>query len=181
MSAARLGTSCCTEPKPSRTSSSESGSRYKPPPLSKTSNSEPTLQPLLPCLQHLDSRLLEALTSVPLRVAQRVESVLGRGGGALAPPWQNSPFHRFATETLPHLLGLLQHASLLGQQELRSESRWRAARIRLSSVLLTHFNFSLLTVWTAFSFNVIVTIKFGEQKRPGESYTGHCAITPPRV
>lgn len=114
--------------------------QVEPPPLSKTQNKS-LLQPLLPPppLQPLDSRLLEALTSAPLRLAQRLEGFLGRRGGGLVLPWQNAPLHRLLTETLPRFLDLLQRTSLLGQQELRSESRWSAPQIRLSCTFLPHF------------------------------------------
>lgn len=105
------------------------GKNHFPP--SKLKNTKLTLQPLLllpPPLQHLHSPLLGDLTSVGLRVAQWVEDFRGRRGGGLGLLWQNGPLHRFITETLPHFLGLLQHASLLGQQELRSESRRDGAR-----------------------------------------------------
>lgn len=129
-------------------------------PPSKTKNKS-LLRPLLlppPPLQPLDSRLLEALTSAPLRVAQRLEGLLGRhgGGGGLVLPWQNAPLHRLVTETLPRFLFLLQRTSLLGQQELRSESRRRAPQIRL---VLSCFT-SKTTAWTAFAFNPILCIKF---------------------
>lgn len=91
-------------------------------------------------LQHLDSPLLVDLTSVGLGAAQWVEDFLDRrgGGGGVAPLWQNGPLHRFVTETLPRFLGLLQHASLLGQQELRSESRETVPRIQRFSISLNH-------------------------------------------
>lgn len=96
--------------------------------------------PLLPPpLQHLDSPLLQDLTSEGLRGAQWVEHFLGLRGGGAVPLWQSSPLHGFITETLPHFLGLLQQASLLGQQELRSESRQTVPRVQFFSVLFIHF------------------------------------------
>lgn len=110
-----------------------------PPPVQ---DQKSLLQPLLlppPPLQPLDSRVLEAVTSAPLRVAQRLEGLLGRRGGALVLPGQSAPLHRLLTESLPRFLDLLQRTSLLGQQELRSESRWRAPPSPLPSTLLLHF------------------------------------------
>ncbi len=60
---------------------------------------------------------------MPLHVSQRAEALLGHRDGGLLALWQNSPLRRVVTDGLPRFLGLLQHASLLGQQELRSESR----------------------------------------------------------
>lgn len=96
-----------------------------------------------PPLQHLDSPLLGDLASVGLRVAQWLQDFPGPRDGGLAPLWRNGPLHRFVTETLPHVLVLLQQASLLGQQELRSESR--------ETVFYLIFSTSKTTVWAAFS------------------------------
>lgn len=59
---------------------------------------------------------------MPLLASQRAEAVLGQDHRGLGAPWQSGPLHRFVTGGVPRFLSLLQHASLLGQQELRSES-----------------------------------------------------------
>ncbi|XP_071348305.1 uncharacterized protein [Trachinotus anak] len=69
--------------------------------------------------QSRDSELLQELSAVPLQVSQRVEALLGQRDGGLLALWQNSTLRRTVTDSLPRLLSLLQHASLLGQQELR--------------------------------------------------------------
>lgn len=74
-------------------------------------------------MQSRDSEWLQELSAVSLQVSQRAEALLGHKEGGLLAPWQNGPLRRFVTDSLPRFLGLLQHASLLGQQELRSESR----------------------------------------------------------
>lgn len=76
-----------------------------------------------PSLQSRDSELLQELSSVPLHVSQRVEALLEHRDRNLLALWQNGPPRRIVTDSLPRFLSLLQHASLLGQQELRSESR----------------------------------------------------------
>lgn len=58
---------------------------------------------------------------MPFHVSQRAEALLGHKDRGLLALWQNSPLRRIVTDGLPRFLGLLQHASLLGQQELRSE------------------------------------------------------------
>lgn len=78
----------------------------------KKNTPSPTAAP--PPHQPFDSRLLEDLTSAS---PQEVP-----GHGAPGPSWRDGALHRFLAGTLPHVLGLLQQASLLGQQELRSES-----------------------------------------------------------
>lgn len=75
-------------------------------------------------MQSRDSEWLQELSAVSLQVSQRAEALLGHRDGGLLAPWQTAPLRRFVTDTLPRFLGLLQHASLLGQQELRSEPRW---------------------------------------------------------
>lgn len=72
-------------------------------------------------MQSRDSEWLQELSAVSLQVSQRAEALLGHKDGGLLAPWQTSPLRHFVTDTLPRFLGLLQHASLLGQQELRSE------------------------------------------------------------
>ena len=58
---------------------------------------------------------------MPLHVSLRAEALLGQRDRGLLALWQNSPLRHIWTDSLPRFLGLLQHASLLGQQELRSE------------------------------------------------------------
>ncbi|XP_035526364.1 uncharacterized protein LOC118334543 [Morone saxatilis] len=70
--------------------------------------------------QSRDSQLLQELSALPLLVSQRAEALLlGHRDNSLTSVWQNSPLRRIVTDSLPRFLGLLQHASLLGQQELR--------------------------------------------------------------
>ncbi|XP_070774929.1 uncharacterized protein [Enoplosus armatus] len=69
--------------------------------------------------QSRDSELLQELSAVPLHASQRAEALLGHRDGGLLALWQNGPLRRILTISLPRFLGLLQHASLLGQQELR--------------------------------------------------------------
>ncbi|CAK6952249.1 uncharacterized protein LOC121908222 isoform X2 [Scomber scombrus] len=69
--------------------------------------------------QSRDSVLLQELGAVPLHVSLRAEALLGQRDRGLLALWQNSPLRHIWTDSLPHFLGLLQHASLLGQQELR--------------------------------------------------------------
>ena len=72
--------------------------------------------------QSRDSELLQELSAVPLHVSQHAQALLHHRQGGLLALWQHSPLRRVLTDSLPRLLSLLQHASLLGQQELRSES-----------------------------------------------------------
>lgn len=67
--------------------------------------------------------MLQELSAVPLHVSQRAEALLAHRDGGLLALWQNGLLRRIVTDSLPRFLGLLQHASLLGQQELRSEFR----------------------------------------------------------
>lgn len=69
---------------------------------------------------------------MPLHVSQQVEALLGPRDRGLLALWQSGPLHRFVTDGLPRFLGLLQHASLLGQQELRSESREMTLTTRMT-------------------------------------------------
>ncbi|XP_031710756.1 uncharacterized protein LOC116387634 isoform X2 [Anarrhichthys ocellatus] len=69
--------------------------------------------------QSRSSEWLQELSAVPLHVSQRAETLLEHRGRGLLALWQNSPPRRILTDSLPRFLGLLQHASLLGQQELR--------------------------------------------------------------
>ncbi|XP_068995564.1 uncharacterized protein [Embiotoca jacksoni] len=69
--------------------------------------------------QSRDSQLLQELSAVPLHVAQRGEALLGQRDRSLPSLWQSSPLRHIVTDILPRCLSLLQHASLLGQQELR--------------------------------------------------------------
>ncbi|XP_044075986.1 uncharacterized protein LOC122887130 [Siniperca chuatsi] len=70
-------------------------------------------------LQSRDSEMLQELSTVPLHVSQRAEALLGHRDRGLLALWQNSSLRRIVTDSLPRFLGLLQHASLMGQQELR--------------------------------------------------------------
>ncbi|TDH06001.1 hypothetical protein EPR50_G00128340 [Perca flavescens] len=69
--------------------------------------------------QSRDSELLQELSAVPLRVSQRAEALLEHKDGGLLALWQSGPMRRIVADSLPRFLSLLQHASLLGQQELR--------------------------------------------------------------
>ncbi|XP_041804885.1 uncharacterized protein LOC121614861 [Chelmon rostratus] len=69
--------------------------------------------------QSRGSMLLQELSAVPLHVSQRAEALLAHRDGGLLALWQNGLLRRIVTDSLPRFLGLLQHASLLGQQELR--------------------------------------------------------------
>ncbi|XP_037642433.1 uncharacterized protein LOC119498040 [Sebastes umbrosus] len=69
--------------------------------------------------QSRDSELLQELSAVPLHVSQRAEALLEHRNGGLLSLWRSSPPHRVVIDSLPRFLSLLQHASLLGQQELR--------------------------------------------------------------
>uniref|UniRef100_UPI0037E98E19 uncharacterized protein n=1 Tax=Semicossyphus pulcher TaxID=241346 RepID=UPI0037E98E19 len=69
--------------------------------------------------QSRDSELLQELSAVPLHVSQRAEALLGHRDRGLLALWQSSLLRRIVTDSLPRFLHLLQHASLLGQQELR--------------------------------------------------------------
>ncbi|KAG7227140.1 hypothetical protein INR49_013938 [Caranx melampygus] len=82
----------------------------------------------LKTLQHLlaefrrqsrDNELLQELSAVPLHASQRLEALLRQRDRGLLSLWQGSRLRRAVTDSLPRLLSLLQHASLLGQQELR--------------------------------------------------------------
>ncbi|TNN69892.1 hypothetical protein EYF80_019960 [Liparis tanakae] len=65
------------------------------------------------------SEWLQELSAVPLHVSQLAETLLEHRGPGVLARWQSSPQRRILTDGLPRLLGLLQHASLLGQLELR--------------------------------------------------------------
>ncbi|XP_030608355.1 uncharacterized protein LOC115796202 [Archocentrus centrarchus] len=69
--------------------------------------------------QSRDSQLLQELSALPLHVSQRAEALLGKKEKGMLALWQSSPLRHFLTDSLPHFLNLLQHASLQGQQELR--------------------------------------------------------------
>ncbi|XP_051809947.1 uncharacterized protein LOC110964699 isoform X2 [Acanthochromis polyacanthus] len=69
--------------------------------------------------QSRDSQLLQELSAVPLHVSQRVEALLMNRNRGLLAVWQSSSLRHVLTDSLPRVLSLLQHASLLGQQELR--------------------------------------------------------------
>ncbi|XP_042083292.1 uncharacterized protein LOC102293428 [Haplochromis burtoni] len=69
--------------------------------------------------QSRDSQLLQELSALPLRVSQQAETLLGKKEKGVLALWQRSPLRHFLTDSLPRFLSLLQHASLLGQQELR--------------------------------------------------------------
>lgn len=72
-------------------------------------------------LQSRDSEVLQELSAASLQVVQRAETFLAAGDSGLLVLWQNSQLRQLLTNSLPQLLLLLQHASLVGQQELRSE------------------------------------------------------------
>ncbi|CAI5641741.1 unnamed protein product [Oreochromis niloticus] len=69
--------------------------------------------------QSRDSQLLQELSALPLHVSQQAEALLGKKERGVLALWQRSPLRHFLTDSLPRFLNLLQHASLLGQQELR--------------------------------------------------------------
>ncbi|KAE8291162.1 hypothetical protein D5F01_LYC10756 [Larimichthys crocea] len=69
--------------------------------------------------QSRDSELLQELSAVPLHVSQQAEALLGHGDRSLLALWLSGPLRRIVTDSIPRFLSLLQHASLLGQQELR--------------------------------------------------------------
>ncbi|XP_041659525.1 uncharacterized protein LOC121520216 [Cheilinus undulatus] len=69
--------------------------------------------------QSTDSQLLQELNTVLLPVIQRVEAVLANREKGLFALWHSSHLRFLVTDSLPRFLSLLQHASLLGQQELR--------------------------------------------------------------
>ncbi|KAM7401003.1 hypothetical protein PAMA_005280 [Pampus argenteus] len=69
--------------------------------------------------QSRDSALLQELSAVPLHVSQRAEAIFAQKDRGLLALWQNGPLRRIWTDNLPRFLRLLQHTSLLGQQELR--------------------------------------------------------------
>lgn len=75
-------------------------------------------------LQSKDSEWLQELSAAALDVSWRVEAMLGHGGRALLAPWRDGVLRHFVADDLPRFLGLLQHASLLGQHELRSEFKF---------------------------------------------------------
>ncbi|KAM6918281.1 apolipophorin-like [Xenentodon cancila] len=67
----------------------------------------------------MNSQLLQELSEVPLQVTKRAEALLDREDRGLLGLWHRSPLRHILTSSLPRFLSLLQHASLLGQQELR--------------------------------------------------------------
>ncbi|XP_037314999.2 uncharacterized protein LOC119209652 [Pungitius pungitius] len=69
--------------------------------------------------QSRDSAWLQELSAAALQVTQRAEALLEHRGRGLLALWQDGPPRRILTDGLPRFLALLQHASLLGQQELR--------------------------------------------------------------
>ncbi|XP_032388091.1 uncharacterized protein LOC116699543 isoform X2 [Etheostoma spectabile] len=69
--------------------------------------------------QSRDSELLQELSALPLYVSHRAKALLEHRDGGLLALWQSGPLRRIVTNNLPRFLSLLQHASLLGQQELR--------------------------------------------------------------
>ncbi|XP_074545635.1 uncharacterized protein LOC141804879 [Halichoeres trimaculatus] len=66
-----------------------------------------------------DSELLQQLSAVPLHVSQQAEALLGNKERGFLALWQSSSLRLIVSSSLPRFLSLLQHASLLGQQELR--------------------------------------------------------------
>lgn len=79
-------------------------------------------------LQHLlqskDSEWLQELSAAALDASRRTEALLGHGSGTWLAPWRDGALRRFVADGLPRFLSLLQHASLLGQQELRSKFKF---------------------------------------------------------
>ncbi|XP_062259594.1 uncharacterized protein LOC133967908 [Platichthys flesus] len=69
--------------------------------------------------QSRDSKLLHELSAMLLDVSQRAEGLLGQRDKGLVALWQKSRLRHAATNSVPRLLILLQHASQMGQQELR--------------------------------------------------------------
>ncbi|KAF3699111.1 putative uncharacterized protein LOC400499 [Channa argus] len=76
----------------------------------------------LTAVESTDSELLQGLTAVPLHISQRIEALLGQRDKGLLSLWKNSLLHRTMTDSLPRFLSLLQHASLMGQQELKNQA-----------------------------------------------------------
>ncbi|XP_069367780.1 uncharacterized protein [Paralichthys olivaceus] len=69
--------------------------------------------------QSRDSELLQEFSAMLLDVSQHAEDLLAQRERGLLALWQKSRLRHAVTNRVPRLLGLLQHASLLGQQELR--------------------------------------------------------------
>ncbi|KAK7945813.1 hypothetical protein WMY93_001541 [Mugilogobius chulae] len=72
--------------------------------------------------QSRDSEVVQEFSSVSFHALKRLEVLLYLEQADLLVQWQKSTARHFLTENVPQFLNLLQHASLLGQQELRSES-----------------------------------------------------------
>ncbi|KAM9322405.1 uncharacterized protein KZ484_020619 [Pholidichthys leucotaenia] len=66
-----------------------------------------------------DNQMLQEVSVVPLHALQQAEVLLEKGERDLLVLWQGSLLRHILTDRLPRFLSLLQHASLLGQQELR--------------------------------------------------------------
>ncbi|XP_029560066.1 uncharacterized protein LOC115156670 isoform X1 [Salmo trutta] len=69
--------------------------------------------------QSKDIELLQELSGAALRFTQRTEALLGQREGGAWGSWRTSRLRHALTHSLPRLLLLLQHASQLGQHELR--------------------------------------------------------------
>ncbi|KAM3605075.1 uncharacterized protein V6R79_020226 [Siganus canaliculatus] len=69
--------------------------------------------------QSRDSVFLQELAAVLLLSSQRVEALLPHRDGGSAAPEPSGALRHAVADGLPRVLDLLQHASLLGQQELR--------------------------------------------------------------
>ncbi|XP_059199744.1 uncharacterized protein LOC131979750 [Centropristis striata] len=69
--------------------------------------------------QSRDSEWLQELSAVPFHVSQQARALLELRDGSLLALWLRSTPRRLMIDNLPRFLGLLQQASLLGQQELR--------------------------------------------------------------
>uniref|UniRef100_A0AAV2JUM6 Vitellogenin n=1 Tax=Knipowitschia caucasica TaxID=637954 RepID=A0AAV2JUM6_KNICA len=71
--------------------------------------------------QSRDSEFVQGVSTLPSDALRGLELLLSvkQADRGLMGQWQKSSARRFLTEDLPQFLSLLQHASLLGQQELR--------------------------------------------------------------
>ncbi|KAL0966760.1 hypothetical protein UPYG_G00299790 [Umbra pygmaea] len=69
--------------------------------------------------QSEDSEFLQDLSRAALRFTQIIEALLGQSEADSWVSWRTSRLRQALTHSLPRLLVMLQHASQLGQQELR--------------------------------------------------------------
>nr|XP_046265535.1 uncharacterized protein LOC124069998 [Scatophagus argus] len=117
--------------------------------------------------QSKDSELLQELSAVPLHVSQQVEALLVHRGGGLLALWQKSPLRHTLTDTLPRCLGLLQHASLLGQQELRRPLATLAGVYQdLKGQRLEALWKEVVSLWTDGLVEVLPALQGNPQLRP---------------